>query len=271
MNSRFCRKVWLLAVLFAALPECVFAAGFSAGISPSKFELRARPGQILRDTVTIFNPAESSTDFQFRTTDWELTDTSSVQFFEDVLLDGSCRPWVRLERKAVRIESAARRNYRFEVHIPEKAEPGLCRFAILIEPAERAQANADGIISMPIVGRFAVIVYVTIGDATADIEYLGMGRHMSNSERLPTLRLQNNGTTYDRAFGRLIGTDSEGQRIALTPSSFPVLPGRIEEIRLQRESAANAASTTAPLEYPLAITGRIEIGGDTIEIDELFE
>ncbi len=270
MNSKSCRNVWLLGVLFAALPASGFAAGFTVGISPSKFELRARPGQTLRDTVTIFNPAESGADLQFRTADWQLTETSSVQFFDDALLDGSCRPWVRLERKAVRIESAARRNYRFEVHVPEEAEPGLCRFAILVEPAERDQVNVDGVISMPIVGRYAIVVYVTIGDATADIEYLGMGTHMASGERLPTLRLQNNGTTYDRAFGRIIGTDSEGRRIALTPSSFPVLPGRSEEIQLQRESSANEAST-GPLAYPLAITGRIEIGGDAIEIDELFE
>jgi hypothetical protein len=270
MNSKFCRNGWLLAAACMALPASGLAAGFTAGISPSKFELNARPGQTLRDTVTIFNPAETSADFQFRTADWQLNETSSVEFFEDALLEGSCRPWVRLERKAVRIEAGARRNYRFEVHVPENAEPGLCRFALLIEPAEPDQVMVDGALSMPIVGRYAVVTYVTIGDAAAEVELLGIGAHVADGERLPSLRLRNQGNTYDRAFGRVIGTDSEGRRITLTPSSFPILPGRSEEIQLQREAALDER-TAEPLAYPLTLEGRIEIGDGTIEIDEVFE
>ena len=270
MNSKSCRSRWMLAAACMALPAGGFAAGFAAGISPSKFELRARPGQVLRDTLTIFNPADAGADYQFRTADWQLNDTSSAEFFEDELLEGSCRPWVRLERRAVRIGPGLQKNYRFEVHVPEEAEPGLCRFAILIEPAEAYQVNVDGGMSVPIVGRYAVVTYVTIGDAAADIEYLGMGTHAANGERLPTLKLRNQGDTYDRAFGRVTATDGEGRRIGLVPSSFPVLPGRSEEIRLQRE-AAPGESSAEPLAYPLTLEGRIEIGGGSIEIDELFE
>jgi len=270
MNSKSCRSRWLLGAACMALPMGGFAAGFAAGISPSKFELRARPGQVLRDTLTIFNTADAGADFQFRTADWRLDETSSVEFFDDMLLEGSCRPWVRLERKTVRIESGLQKKYRFEVHVPEDAEPGLCRFAILIEPAETYQVNVDGAMSIPIVGRYAVVTYVTIGDAAADIEYFGMGAHAANGGRLPTLKLRNQGATYDRAFGRVTATDGEGRRIGLVPSSFPVLPGRSEEIPLQREAAVDESSAE-PLAYPLTIKGRIEIGGDTIEIDELFE
>ena len=101
------------------------AQGFSAGISPSKFELRAQPGEILRDTVTILNPGTDPADYVLKTADWRLSDTGSVEFIEETLLDSSCRPWVRLERRTVRINPGAQRNYRFEVHVPDDAPPGL--------------------------------------------------------------------------------------------------------------------------------------------------
>ena len=269
MNSKSSLRYLLIAFACAVLPTRGFA-GFAAGISPSKFELSARPGQVLRDTLTIYNTADTGVDFQLRTADWRLNETSNVEFFDDTLLEGSCRPWVRLERRTVRIGPGLQKNYRFEVHVPEDAEPGLCRFAILIEPAEAYQVNLDNNMSVPIVGRYAVVTYVTIGDAAADIEYLGMGAHVVEGERLPTLKLHNRGSTFDRAFGRLRAIDREGRRIGLVPSTFPILPGRSEEIPLHRE-AEPGDSSSGPLVYPLTLEGRIEIGDGTLEIDETFD
>jgi hypothetical protein len=248
-----------------------FAAGFAAGISPSKFELRASPGEVLRDTVTIMNPAGEPADYQLRTADWHLNDASGVEFVEDALAEGSCRPWVRLERRTIQVRPGEQKAYRFEVHVPEDALPGLCRFAILIEPAEafRAQLGDSGV-SFPVVGRFAVITYVTIGDARATIEYLGLGAMLVNEQPLPTLKLRNVGNTYDRAFGQVIATDSGDQRVALIPSNFPVLPGRTEEIVLAPETGPDGRSQVR-FTYPLTLSGRIEIGGETLRIEETFE
>jgi hypothetical protein len=182
------------------LPAVGFTAGFAAGVSPSKFELAAKPGEVLRDTVTIFNPTNEAAEFQLSTAEWRLNDASGVEFIEDQLVDGSCRPWVRLERKTVQVRAGEQKNYRFEVHVPADAAPGLCRFAILIQPSAAAEVRmANDQISLPIVGRYAVITYVTIGDAQAAIEYLGMGAALVREQRLPTLRLQNTGNNYDRS------------------------------------------------------------------------
>jgi len=267
MNSKFCHSAWPVAALCALLA----ADGFAAGVSPSKFELRARPGQVLRDTVRILNPGEQTEEFEISTADWRLDDHGGVEFVEDTLLENSCRPWVRLERKTVSIEPGAERNYRFEVHVPEEAAAGLCRFAILIEPTEAYLARiGDGGISIPMVARFAVVTYVTIGDAAADISLAGVGTTMVEGHRLPTLTLSNSGTTFDRAYGELIATDFVGQRTRLVPSAFPVLPGRSEEIQLRLDMTAEEARMFT-LQYPLRLIGRIEIGGKVLEIDEVLE
>lgn len=272
MSSRLFSNFTLAAVLAICSAE-THAAGFAAGVSPSKFELRAEPGTVLRDTIAIVNPGTDPADFELKTADWRLSETGSVEFIEDTLLEGSCRPWVRLERRTLRIEPGSQRNYRFEVHVPDDAPAGLCRFAIVIEPAEAVMTRigeGTSAISVPIVGRYAVVTYVTIGDASPAIELVGVGTMENNGERLPAVTLRNTGNTYDRAIGQLTAVDFRGERVLLVPMSFPVLPGRTEQIAIVPDLGLDTAERIS-LRFPLRMTGSIEIAGQIFEVDEVLE
>ena len=263
------------ALFYAAIliSTNVFGQGFGAGISPSKFELRAKPGTVLRDTITIVNPGSEPADYKFSTVDWEMNDSQGPEFFEDQLLDNSCRPWVRLERAVVHIRPAAQKKYRFEIHVPEDAEPGLCKFALLIQPAEPAMASigeGDQQISFPVVGRYAAMVYITIGGARAEIDFLGIGEQIKGDQRLPTLLLSNSGNTLDRTFGQITATDADGKRYILIPQDFPILPGRTEAILLSPEQARNREIVETVFNYPLQLKGKFEIGGQSFKVDEVF-
>ena len=272
MNLSWSRSLIVAGSMALWLPLPGSAQSFGAGISPSKFELRARQGQVLRDTVTVVNPDKQTADYKFRTADWRLSDTGNVEFFVEELQEGSCRSWVRLERKTVSVRGGGLKRYRVEIHVPEDAAPGLCSFAIMIEPGDEVMTRLgpDGQLRFPVVGRYAVITYVTVGDAKAKVDFLGMGETMINDQRLPTLRLRNDGNTYDRAFGQVMATDADGRRIPLIASTFPVLPGRTEEIVLAPESPERDASPVG-LSYPLALKGKVEIAGTTIKVDDVFE
>lgn len=275
MNSKPCRSQILLFATLLASCSGAFAQGFAAAISPSRFELHAEPGQTLRESLTVLNPGAMPADYLFRTVDWELDDTSGIQYLEDSLAEGSCRPWVALERRSVTIRNGASRSYRFEVQVPADAAPGLCRFAILIEPAEAYTAHVgDGELALPVVGRYAVITYVTIGEAAAEIEYLGLSKADNNGLLLPAVTVRNSGTAHDRAFGQISAVDAAGTRISLVPSSFPVLPGRTEVLALAPETDGRGQSPISlerQLSYPVRLRGSIEIGGRTIEIDETLK
>ena len=275
MSSKLCLSLLLLPALALAIAIEVLAQGFAAGISPSRFELEAEPGTVIRDTVTILNPGEADAEYLFRTVDWELDDASGIQYIEDTLAEGSCRPWVRLERRNVTVRARASMNYRFEVHVPADAQPGLCRFAILIEPAEAYTARiGDGEVSLPIVGRYAVISYVTIGDAAAVIENLGLSRIDSNGLQVPAITVRNTGTAHDRATGQITAVDATGTRFSLVPSSFPVLPGRTEKLAFLPETDTAGRSPLTlerQLQYPVRLNGRIEIGGQSIEVDATID
>jgi fimbrial chaperone protein len=273
MNSKYCfnRFALFFAVIFIS-PQ-LLAQGFGAGISPSKFELSAKPGAVLRDTITIVNASSETADYKFSTVDWEMNDTQGPDFFEDQLLENSCRPWVRLERAVVKIRPTAQKKYRFEIHIPEDAEPGLCKFALLIQPAESTMASigkGDQQIRFPVVGRYAAMVYVTIGGARAKIEFLGIGEKMQGDLRLPTLMLSNSGNTLDRTFGEITAKDADGRKYVLIPSDFPVLPGRTEAILLSPEQPRNREAVATVFSYPLTLKGKFEIGGRSFRVDEVF-
>lgn len=272
MSSRFSRRLVLAAILTVGAATA-HAQGFSAGISPSKFELAADPGDVLRDTITIVNTSADASDYLFKTADWQLSDTGRVEFVEDALVDGSCRPWVRLERRTLRVDAGAQRNYRFEVHVPADAPAGLCRFAIIMEPpapvvTQVRSGNAS--IAMPVVGRYAIVTYVTVGDAAADIEFLGVSSVDMNGQRYPAATLRNVGNSFDRAVGQLVAVDFGGERVELVPTSFPVLPGRTEQIAIIPDLGPEATGPVV-LRFPLRVTGRIEIGRQTFEIDEVLE
>jgi hypothetical protein len=272
MSSNRYLSLFPALLICMAAPTVVLAQGFAAGVSPGRFELSAKPGDVIRETVAISNPGQTEARYLLKTADWQLNDASSVEYIEDSLTEGSCRPWVRLERKTVAVASHGRKNYRFEVHVPEDAAPGLCRFAILIEPAEAYYAKVgDGSVSIPVVGRYAVITYVTIGDAAADIQYLGLSTADTNGLRMPAITLRNTGTAHDRAFGQITATDATGTRYSLIPSNFPILPGRSETLPLMVEQLTSGPSPITadhPLQYPIELRGRIEVGGETIQIDE---
>jgi fimbrial chaperone protein len=273
MNLKYCTN--RLAMLLSAMliSPSLFAQGFGAGISPSKFELRAKPGTVLRDTVTIVNAGTETAEFKFSTVDWEMNESQGPDFVEDRLLENSCRPWVRLERKVAQIRPAAQKKYRFEIHVPEDSGPGLCKFALLIQPAESATASVgqgDQQIKFPVVGRYAAMVYVTIGDAKAEIEFLGIGEQLQGEQRLPTLMLSNSGNTLDRTFGQITATDADGKRHVLIPSNFPILPGRTEAVLLSPEQQRNREPVEVVLNYPLKLKGKFEIGGQSFSVDEVF-
>jgi len=272
MNLKSLISTSLAAMALAMAPSLAGAQGFSAGIAPSKFELRAKPGDVIRDTLLIMNAGDKSAGYSIRTADWNITDSQGLEYIEPDLAPGSCRPWVKLERRDLTIRPSGQKRYRFEIHVPEDTPAGLCKFALLIEPAAAAMASTGGDqpIRFPVLGRYAVIVYVTVGDAKAKVEFAGLGSGEMGGLKLPALKLHNSGNTFDRVFGRITATDALGERFVLVASSFPVLPDRSEEILLIPENAENRQAPKVVMQYPLQLKGMFEIGGERFSVDEQF-
>ncbi len=109
-------------------------------VTPPRFEVTGRPGQTQRHVIEITNADGKPAMYRMRTADWTLDGKGVVQL-SDALTDGSCRPWVALERREITVGAGTRYRYRFEVTPPAGAK-GECRFALVLQgSADAVQAG----------------------------------------------------------------------------------------------------------------------------------
>ena len=253
----------MLAVA-ACMPALAFAQGFAAMVTPPRFELEAKPGQTQRQVVEIANADRQPATYQMRTTDWTL-DAKGVVQLSDPLVDGSCRPWVAIERREITVPSGGRYRFRFEVTPPPGAT-GECRFALVIKGgAETVQAAQN--VNIPVSGQIAVIVYVTLPGAAPQLEIVRTAVAEREGRRVPVMHVRNTGNAHGRLEGLLEGTDSSGRRLDLTPSGLPILPGETREIAID---IAGEGDTRPEIAFPITIRGTLEWGGKSTPLDARF-
>ena len=137
-----------LALFGVLAAPVVQAQGFSAFVTPPRFELQVQPGERLRQVLEIQHAGGQTGRFRVYTNDWRFRPDQTVEF-SDALSPGSCRPWVAVERRELSIEPGARFRYRFEITVPPGTPPGECRFALMVEGADAAQV--EGTLNFPAV------------------------------------------------------------------------------------------------------------------------
>jgi hypothetical protein len=241
------------------------AAPFAGLVSPPRFELRAKPGDVLREVLEIGNDASVPDEFAVSTADWRLNDTGGVEF-DEPLQPGSCRPWVRIERHKVAMQPRAVRKYRFEIHVPADAAPQECRFAIMLQKAAPdATEVTAGNIQFPLEGRIGVIVYVSVGDVGPRLELQGVSLKEINGRLTPAATFRNTGKSHGRPEGVLEGRDASGKSYEFVVSPFPILPGETRSVALWPQEGPDKKAPD--LVYPVRLHGTIEWDGGKQEID----
>jgi len=245
-------------------------AGFDATVSPPRFELRANPGEVVRQVLDITNGAAAVASYTVKTADWRLNPEGGVVYHEGEPAQDSCRRWVRIERHVVKIAPRQTRHYRFEVHVPPDAPRGECRFALLIaSEAARVTPVASGI-QIPLVGRIGVIVYVTIGDAKPNLQLVHMRLQDTPQGTMPALTFRNSGNAHGRVLGAVEGRDAKGRQVDLVASQDVILPGAERAILLRPVdwSSGQAKPSDVRLVPPIHVRGRLEYqGGGDLKID----
>ena len=260
------------AIIAATLVLAVLAApqaradGFAALVSPPRFEVASKPGDKLRQVIELTNRSNTPGKYRMHTADFVLGADYGVNFHDELLPD-SCRPWVAIERPAVTLPAGGTIHYRFEVQVPAGTPPTECRFAIMIEADEPSVTRA-GAVQLPIVGRIAVIVYVTVGDVAPQIEVFGPEVLTLNGQRVPALKVHNTGNAHTRMSGFLTGKDASGKKYDFTPSDLPILPGETRDVVLTPSSSDNQNPTLA---FPVSVQGTMEWGNQSTQLDEHFK
>ena len=255
----------LLSLTSLLLPALASAQGFAAFISPPRFEIKATPGQPLRQVLEIQHVGRTPGNYRIYTNDWTLEGDNQVSFSND-LAPGSCRPWVAIERRELTLQPGARYRYRFEISPPAGTPPRECRFAIMVEGLEAAQV--EGAVSFPVGGRIGVIVYAAIGEVAPALTIAGTETVPVNGQPTAVVRVRNDGSATGRLEGFLDVTDAGGQRAEMSPVDLPILPGETRRIALAAVAADNKAAPT--LRFPIRVKGQLESGKTKLPLDASF-
>ena len=244
------------------------AGEFALAISPARFELALKPGERSRQIIEITNASSDPANLALRTADWSLEANTSV-LFQDDLQPQSCRPWVALERRELKVSAGRPYRMRFEIQVPESAPPGECRFAIMLEGQELLNPLSNGP-PIPFAARMGVIVYVAVGNAEPALSLVGARVSKVNGVETPVLEVHNSGLAHGRLQGFLKGVDASQTALELSPSNQPILPGQTSSIPLSavRETEND---TAVAVKFPIRISGQLEWGqGKSQSIDQLF-
>ena len=268
MGTQIYQRDWLAAFLFLVLALTSTAAqpqGFAAMASPPRFELRAAAGERLRTVLEINNRSGSVASYGIKTADWGFDPQYNLQF-HDTPVAGSCRPWVALERREVKVAADGRLRFRFEVQVPSDTPVTECRFALLIEGMDPMVGKTQNF-AFPISGRLAVIVYVAIGGAKPKLEIAGAEIVEHEGQRLPSVMVKNSGTAHGRLAGLLTATDSTGTVYDLSPHAVPILPGDTRRVMLLIDQAQ---PNTRSLAYPIMVEGKLEFDNQRLTFSHRY-
>lgn len=266
--------VSLAVICLLTTPASPAHAVFDTSVSPPRFELRAKPGEVIRQSITVSNGSTSSIRYNVKTSDWTQDTSGGVQYLEGSPSTESCRPWVRIERREIEVSPGGSRTFRFEIHVPGEARSGECQFALLIA-AEAGKMTQPGRqqIQLPIVGRMAVIVYVAIGNAKPDVRLAALGIKRINGKTTPVAEFVNQGNAHGRVFGSLEAIDSAGKRVELVAQQGSILPRGRRMLRLNPVdySSGEARPPTFDLSPPIHARGTLQLfGGGEIKIDQVI-
>lgn len=275
------KSIALLAVAVSlAVPSgSAYANEFALVVSPPRFELSAKPGETVRAVVELSNQSELSSDLTFATADWDLTPDGGV-VLREALKPNSCRPWVAIERREIRLPGKGALRYRFEVTPPIDTPAAECRFAIVVSGGEKRVSLTESF-NFPVSGQIALIVYVAVGDVSPQLSIVKVDVANINGLQTPVLMVENTGTAHGRLTAFLNGTDSAGVEREFSPSSLPILPGETRMIALNPDSGVDAieaqlggVSTTQanrPIVFPLTIKGTLSDSKNSFGFEGVFE
>jgi hypothetical protein len=256
------------ALILLAATSCASAAPFEIAAMPARFELSVKSGQRLGQSLEIQNVGTGTTELSLRSIDWTFSEDGNITY-HDELLPNSCRPWVTLERKLVKLEGREKKTFRFQVEPPADAARGECRFMIAIEgvePASRALIEKGNVgLSLPVSGRIAVAVYLEINGAEPKLELTQVGVQEIKGTRLPMVSIRNSGDAHDRLEGILDAVGADGSKFQLVPDGTPILPGQTRNLVLVPKS--EPGSKTPAMVYPLRVDGSLDWSNGSFKVN----
>ncbi|WP_020395321.1 hypothetical protein [Thiolinea disciformis] len=262
----------LMGFVLTSFTQLSTAAGFEIATAPSRFELTAKSGQRIGQSLEIQNIGRDANEIAIRTMDWTYSEDGRITYYDELLPD-SCREWVTLERGLIKIPAKGKNNFRFQVDIPADVPRTECRFMIAIEgvePAHRTLLQSAGAnLSLPVTGRIAVAVYLSINGAEPELKIGQISVKTIKGQRLPVVTVTNSGDAHGRLEGTLEAIDAVGRPLQLSPEGTPILPKQTRSLALLPLGEQNGKAP--PIHYPISSKGNLDWDKGSFKLNATFK
>jgi hypothetical protein len=217
-------KTFLLTIFVAigmTFSIQVIAQTTGITIAPLTFELVAKPGDILTNTIKVYNPADNVISIKMSAEDFRVIGESGqviVEPQEDTTY--SFKKWVKIEPTEFTLKSKEQKFVNFTINIPKNAEPGGKYGSVL------ATTNVSG--AEQKVG--SLVLLTVSGEIKESLILKEFSISKSSKSVSFKVRLENNGTVHLRPRGSIIIENCQGKKIEdLEIPATNILPGAIRE------------------------------------------
>ena len=225
----------LLSMGLLLLPALPVQAGFAVEMTPARLELKVDAGKTTRSAVKLRTRERMVQKVEVRTGYFSLNNEGSPVFDNPKDMSQSAAAWITASSPEFKINPNQDKLLRLEVNVPPVTPPGGYRAAVFIAPPKEDTKSKKEGANVFLVGQLALLVYVTVGGATAD----GVVKSWEWKQIPPAkseglaFQVTNQGTAHLRLAGIAEVKDSQGKKFDAVVPGVPVLQGQTRWVPLE--------------------------------------
>lgn len=234
-------KKTIFVILWAALTAGGGAqspawAQLSLEVSPVRAELQIEAGAAETNVLQVRNSGAKPMRVKIQPLDWQMNRQGEVSFARPGSTPGSLAPWLEINPTDFRVEPGQTKEVRYTLTVPGGTRAGGYRAAIAVEGMP-AQPGVPEPKKMAVHGRFAVMVYETVGTPDLRARFTDFQVQPERKQVKFALTLTNAGTAHFRPKkSKVTIKNSQGQEVARVDiPDGPVLPGATRELTFAQD------------------------------------
>lgn len=198
------------------------------GISPTKLDVNADPGEQISGKFTVLNPGDEPVEYKVYVKDFSVRNEEYEKDFEPV--PGAVSPvdWIQVPDGVRTLEPGEQQELDYTVAVPADAVPR-GYYAVIFAETDQPEIDATGVARIKRVG---ALTYLTVNGGSVEkgqIASFDVDTWQKDRPITATLRVQNDGNVHFETKGKLRLRDVFGRTVSRTEINGTILPATIRK------------------------------------------
>ncbi|WP_234553608.1 DUF916 domain-containing protein [Thermus caliditerrae] len=231
----------LLTLALSALAQSTL------GVEPPVLLKEAKPGEVLTQTLTVYNVGTRPVRVRVSLGDWTYDPMGKIQFLPTGSLKESASPWATFSPAEFLLEPKQSRPLTYTLSIPKGATPGTHWGILFLESEDPNPPPGVPLATFRV--RMAHVFYVNLPPLTTSGRITGIVPSPPKEAQEPyrfAIQYQNTGNTAQKLSGRFEVRDASGRKAAeVEVEEVVVLPGQVRVLPVSLVGPLPAGGYTA--------------------------